>query len=210
MDGVIADTAEAHFQAWSHTLEEIHVAFSRNDFFRIFGMDNPTALSLLYGSRFSISEGKEISTKKENLFIESISRNIRLFPCIRQWLEEFQNAGFQQLIASSAPIKNIKAVVEYLGLQAFFVQLVSAEGIPGKPNPAVFLRAARLSHTHPDHCLIIEDSHPGIIAARKANIRCIAVATTHVPADLADADLVIENCCSLTWDLLSGFLGTNK
>jgi beta-phosphoglucomutase len=210
MDGVIADTAEAHFQAWSRTLKEIHIAFSRNDFSRIFGMDNPTALSLLFGLRFTVMEGKEISTKKEKLFIESIPGNIRLFPCIRQWLKEFQNAGFPQLIASSAPINNINAVVDYLGIRTFFDQLVSAEGISGKPEPAVFLRAAQLSHTRPDHCLIIEDSHPGIIAARKANMKCIAVATTHASADLSDADLVLENCCSLTWDFLSGFLGTNN
>lgn len=72
--------------------------------------------------------------------------------------------------------------------------------MPGKPNPDVFLEAAKRLNISPDHCIVIEDSIAGVAAARQAGMRCIAVATTNPTDLLSAADLVVDNLAMLTRD----------
>jgi mannitol-1-/sugar-/sorbitol-6-phosphatase len=76
--------------------------------------------------------------------------------------------------------------------------LVSADDVRrGKPDPEGYLRAAELLRADPARCLVIEDAPSGIAAARAAGARIVAVATTHEPEELAEADLVIASLAEL-------------
>ena len=63
--------------------------------------------------------------------------------------------------------------------------------ILGKPDPQGFLLGAKLLETQPAECLVLEDAPAGVMAAKRAGMSCIAVATTQRPDSLADADLVV-------------------
>lgn len=77
--------------------------------------------------------------------------------------------------------------------------LVSADDVTrGKPDPEGYLRAAALLGVAPARCLAIEDAPAGLAAARAAGARTVAVATTHDPAELADADLVVASLAELS------------
>ena len=70
--------------------------------------------------------------------------------------------------------------------------LVSADDVrAGKPDPEGYRRAAALLGVPPERCLAVEDAPAGIAAARAAGARTVALASTHAPAELAGADLVI-------------------
>jgi sugar-phosphatase len=75
---------------------------------------------------------------------------------------------------------------------------ITAEDVRrGKPDPEGYrLAAARLGVKPPD-CLVLEDSPPGIAAAKAAGMRVIAVSTTHPEAALADADVRLESLAAL-------------
>lgn len=76
--------------------------------------------------------------------------------------------------------------------------LITAEDTPkGKPNPAGYLLAASRLGFPPSHCLAIEDSPAGVRAARDAGMTVLAVATSHSPRDLVEADVIIESLASL-------------
>lgn len=69
--------------------------------------------------------------------------------------------------------------------------LVSAEDVEnGKPDPECYLKAAELTGVAPQKCVVVEDTLPGILAARSAAMAVIAVATTHSASELSDADAV--------------------
>jgi beta-phosphoglucomutase-like phosphatase (HAD superfamily) len=102
---------------------------------------------------------------------------------------------------------NIEALTEVLGISRFFDALVSAERMPGKPDPAVFLEAARRIGEPPRSCIVIEDSVHGIDAARSAGMKCIAVTNTHPAGLLRGADLVMDSLESLMPEALRELRG---
>ena len=96
---------------------------------------------------------------------------------MRAWLSRLQAAGFRQAVASSGPPANIAAIVDELGIRPYFDALVSGAGQAGKPDPYVFLEAARQLGVDPKLCLAFEDANLGVQAAEAAGMRVVDVRT---------------------------------
>jgi HAD superfamily hydrolase (TIGR01509 family) len=190
-DGVIADTGELHYQAWARILAEMGVPFNREIFGRAFGMTNAGSLPLWIGRPLSPESISEISDRKEELFRAEARGRVALLPGVRSWLDRLQAQGIRQAVASSAPPTNIEVLIDALRIRGYFAAIVSADNMPGKPDPAVFLEAARRIELPPELCVVVEDSLPGIEAALRAGMKCISVANTHPPDALRAADLVV-------------------
>jgi beta-phosphoglucomutase-like phosphatase (HAD superfamily) len=103
-------------------------------------------------------------------------------------------------VASSAPPANINALVDGLGLRDYFDVLVSGVDLPGKPEPALFLKVARLLDVPPERCVVVEDAVAGVEAAVRAGMKCIAVATTNPAGALKAADVVVQRLDALAAD----------
>ena len=85
-------------------------------------------------------------------------------------------AHYPLAIASSSASEIIAAVMETLDIAGRFVLTQSAEHEPfGKPHPGVYIEAARRLGVEPWRCLAIEDSPNGVIAAKAARMKCIAI-----------------------------------
>jgi beta-phosphoglucomutase family hydrolase len=192
MDGVLTNTGEFHFLAWSQTLADYDIPFSRDQFTATFGMNNAQILQILMGETADQVLVTEIGDKKEERFRQAVQGHARLLPGVFEWLNRFQGWGFRQAIASSAPPANIKVLVDELGIRSFFDAVVSGADIPGKPDPAVFLNAARMIEVPPQRCVVIEDATAGVEAAKRGGMKCVAVTTTNPPEALARADIVVE------------------
>lgn len=197
MDGVLVDTGEFHYQSWVDTLPEYGIDFSREDFRTTFGMNNEGILRLFLGERFTKDLYMEISEQKEVNFRKAIRGKVQLLPGVLPLLKALRSANILQAVGSSAPPKNIDAIVRELKLAPFFQTLVSAVGMPSKPDPTVFLTAAEKLKIPPGDCLVMEDAIPGVEAARRAGMVCVAVTTTNAATDLQLADLVVERLDSL-------------
>ena len=79
-----------------------------------------------------------------------------------------------------------------------FQAIVSGATLPGKPNPDVFLEAARQIGLPPAACVVVEDAIAGVQAAGNAGMRCIAVTTTNRADKLAAADVVVGSLDQLS------------
>jgi beta-phosphoglucomutase family hydrolase len=198
MDGVLVDTAELHYQTWKQTLADYGVPFSRQIFNEFFGMNNEQTLTGILGRPPEPSFLQEASDHKEDKFRKSIHGQIELYPGVRKLLQELQRAGVIQAIASSAPQENIDALVYELNMASFFQAIVSGCELNSKPDPATFLLAAERLGVKPQRCVVIEDALHGIEAARRAGMKCIAVATTHPIDLLSQADLVVGSINELS------------
>jgi len=193
MDGVLVDTGEAHFDSWRQVLAERGVPFSRADFERTFGMNNAGILELLIDEELVADEVQAISDRKEMLFRQLVKDKAKLLPGVLAWLARLESLGIRQAIASSAPQENIDVLVDELGLRGYFEAIVSGAAMPGKPNPDVFLEAARRIGVPPAACVVVEDAIAGVQAARYAGMRCIAVTTTNRADKLSAADIVVDS-----------------
>ena len=96
-------------------------------------------------------------------------------------------------IASSAPGLNIQAILHELKITKYFDVILSGDEIPGKPDPGLFLAAARELEMPGERCMVVEDAIAGVEAARRAGMKCIAVATTNPPEALQGASLVAND-----------------
>jgi len=189
MDGVLVDTAEFHFQAWSQALSEHGIPFTRELFTATFGMNNASILQTL---RVSPTLRVSVSDRKEQLFRQAVRGRVQPLPGVLAWLERLEAAGVQQAIASSAPPANIDALVDELGLRDYFDAIASGSDLPGKPDPTLFLEAALLIGVPPERCVVVEDAIAGVKAARRAGMKCIAVTTTNPAHALNEADVIVE------------------
>ncbi len=197
MDGVLADTGEAHFVAWRRMFAEQGRALTREQFAQTFGMANPEILGRWLGEGVPREQIDALAARKEALFRDGVAE-VRLLPGTRDWLGWARARGIRQVVASSGEMANIAAIVAALEIGNYFDALVSGAFLPrSKPDPAVFLQAAGAAGVAPGECLVIEDGIVGIEAARRAGMRCLALTTTHPAERLTLADWVAGSLADL-------------
>jgi HAD superfamily hydrolase (TIGR01509 family) len=114
-------------------------------------------------------------------------------PGVIQLLKSLHDGGYTAAVGSSAPLKNIRIILEELGIGDLFQAIVYGREVKeGKPSPQIFLMAARKLKVEPVNCIVIEDSIAGVSGAKRAGMSCIAVTTTHPPECLKEADLIVS------------------
>ena len=193
LDGVIADTAPFHFQAWKELVERRGRNFTREDFRHSFGLRNETILKSIFGE-LSAEEIESLSREKEELFRQKVKGNIKSLPGVLKLLRTLKREKFKIGLVSSTPIENINLILSSLKISGYFDCLISAKDVQrGKPDPEGFLLAAKKLGVEPKYCIVIEDAVAGVEAAKAAGMKCIALTTTHPRDALAKADLVVDN-----------------
>jgi beta-phosphoglucomutase family hydrolase len=193
MDGVLVDTRELHYLAWSQVLTEHGISLTSEMFREVFGMSNVGTLKRLLASDTDPVTLLLVAERKEALFRESARGRVQPLPGVRFWLELLTRDGVAQAIASSGPLENIQMLVSELGISAHFAAIVSGADLPSKPDPAVFLAAAEALGISAERCVVVEDSPAGVEGAKRASMKCIAVLTTSAESALYGADVIVAD-----------------
>jgi beta-phosphoglucomutase-like phosphatase (HAD superfamily) len=131
--------------------------------------------------------------------IAHVTAEGRPMPGVTAAIALFERCGLRLAIASSSPLRLIDAVCDRLGLTRITVRCSAMDEARGKPAPDVYLTAARRLGVAAASCLALEDSPAGIVSARSAGMRCIAVPDPLLAADprYREADLVLESLTGL-------------
>ncbi len=193
-DGVVIDSSKHHEESWQRLAREGTRELPEGHFKKGFGMKNEFIIPELLGWTRQPEEIVELSLRKEALYREVVSeRGLEALPGVETWLRKLAAAGVPRAVGSSTHRANIDLSLKLIGLSAFFTEVITSEDVShGKPDPEVFLKAAERIGRRPDQCVVFEDAHVGIQAARNAGMRVIAVATTHPISALGEADLAVE------------------
>lgn len=208
MDGVLADTTEAHFRTWVTSLAEWEIPLDRDQFRGLYGMNNRDTLTTLLGRPPSPVELTTIAGRKEYLFRLEAQRLVHPMPNVLNLLNELDQADWSQALASSAPQANIDLLIDKFGIRDLFQAVLSgAELAAGKPDPMLFLMAAEALGLAPDRCVVVEDSPAGVEAAQRAGMHCIAVATTRKREALTAADRLFDDLTQMSTRDFSRMLG---
>ena len=206
MDGVLVDTGDLHYAAWIEVLNDYDIDFPRERFDTSFGMNNMALLTMLLGCKPEPELYAAINECKELRLRELSEGRTQPMPGVVNWLERLQEAGYRQAIASSAPLANIDAMVDAMGIRTYFDTLVSGIDMPGKPEPDVFLTAAAAIDVAPTNCVVVEDAIPGVEGAKRAGMKCIAVTTTNPAVALNNADIIVNSLSALPEDVFEQLL----
>lgn len=192
LDGVLTDTAHYHYLAWKRLAESLNIPFSQAANEHLKGIDRMGSLELILGSassRYTLAEKLDLAEQKNAHYQELIATMTPadLLPGALDALQSVRTAGLKVGLASVS--KNAFTVVARLGISALFDYIVDAATIEkSKPDPEIFLSAARHLAVEPARCLGVEDSIAGIRSIKSAGMRALGIGD---PAILTEADRVI-------------------
>jgi beta-phosphoglucomutase len=196
VDGVLLDSAEQHRQAWHALAAKEGVLFTDADFWSTFGMRNADIIPRFYGPDVTPERVQALADHKEAMYRELLRAQAVALPGARELVMALHAAGYRQAIGSSAPMQNLRVVIDLLGLGPYVEAVVSGEQVArGKPAPDIFLAAAVELDVPPARCVVVEDAPAGVAAAHAGGMRCLAVrrAGQQDPPGLATADLVVDS-----------------
>jgi len=197
-DGVIIDSHNQHELSWQRLANE-HEKNLPNDFFKeTFGMRNESIIPKFFNNWIDTKDDTQIkilADRKEEIYREIITQNgIAPLKGVKELLTSLKSQNIRCSIGSSTPRKNIKTVINIIGLSNYFDAITAAEDVSnGKPDPEVFLKASKKIGIAPENCIVFEDAHVGIQAALAAEMKVIAVATTHKIDQLGKAHRAVES-----------------
>jgi beta-phosphoglucomutase len=196
LDGVITDTAEYHYLAWKALGEELGIPFTREFNEELKGVSRMDSLEkiLVLGNRqndFSMEDKEALATKKNKHYVRLIA-NISpndILPGIKDLIAEIKENGYRLGLASVS--KNAFTVMDSLGLRQEFDVIVDAATIKkGKPDPEIFLTAAKLLNVEPSACIGIEDAAAGVESIKDAGMFAVGVGSVD---SLAKADIIYSS-----------------
>ncbi|MBI4154217.1 HAD family phosphatase [Candidatus Woesearchaeota archaeon] len=120
-------------------------------------------------------------------------------------VEEFlKKTTLPKAVASSSSMEEIVRTLAHTGIYKYFGTFASGYEVErGKPSPEVFLKAAERLGAKPEDCLVFEDSRNGVLAAKAAKMRCIAIPYKGANEDLSLADLVVKSFEDISEEMLS-------
>ena len=193
MDGVIVENHEWHFRAWLEYCRRHGLQLSEEEFYtRIFGGTNHDLLIRLFGNTLTDSDIQRMGEEKEALYREMYGPHVVPVHGVVEFIRSAKSEGYSLALATSAPVSNVSFTISHTGLEGMFdVVVESSQVTHGKPHPEIYLKAASLLQFEPRHCVVFEDSLPGIESAAAAGCKVIGVATTLPAAWIAHADHVI-------------------
>jgi beta-phosphoglucomutase len=213
MDGVLVDSFQAHFESWQSLANEVGVVYSAEAFHRTFGRTGREIIHEEWGrTDWPLDHVDRLVHRKEVLYRELVEREFPAMDGAAELIENLAAAGCRIAIGSSGPRENVELAIDRLAVGTHLAAWVTGHDVTrGKPDPEVFLKAAERMTLSPDRCIVIEDSPPGIEAARRAEMACVGVISTgHTPADAAGATLAVRSLRELNPENLSSLLTARR
>lgn len=182
LNGTMIDDMGFHLEVWNRILnDDLKAGLTRDEVKQqLFGKNNELLDRVFGKGAFNEEQVKEISKKKEELYQELYRPELHLIPGLENLLEKAFREGISMAIGSAALPFNIGFVIDNLLIRHYFRTIVSADDVAeSKPNPEVFLKAARKLGVPPEDCVVFEDVPKGAEAALNAGMKVIIVTTTH-------------------------------
>ncbi len=200
MDGTIVSTEAMWQQATQDILNKYtnHLTQTEKDEIKIYLKGLALYESCKHIAKFAIDEVHPhiILQEKMDLAHKYYETNkVSFIPFFAEFHEKATNHNLKTAIATNAITETVARTLTQLPLRDFFnehIYNIDMVNKVCKPNPAIFLHAAKNIDTLPEHCIVIEDSVHGIKAAKAAGMYCIAINTGNDRHLLHEADEIVE------------------
>lgn len=210
MDGVIVDTNPAHKKAILLFCDKYNKKLSDEEMKKyIWGRTNKEWLRHLFGDAISDSQLKAYADEKELLFRTIYEPDVKLLTGLKAFLDILEENNIPKAIGTSAPRANVDFIFKHTGLEKYFPTVLDERAVTiGKPNPEIYLKAAKALNFDSIDCIVIEDAFAGVEAGKRAGSKVIGITTTHSDEELLQrgADLTAADFTLLSLnDLISLF-----
>ncbi|MFZ5608840.1 MAG: beta-phosphoglucomutase [Pseudomonadota bacterium] len=194
LDGVLADTAQAHFEAWRRLAGELGSTIDEALGERLKGIDRMGALDIILshgGIAVDEAQRHALAARKNAYYRAAIAAMgpADLLPGAREALAQVKAAGCKTALASAS--RNAPFLLERLGIGQALDHVVDAGAIAyPKPAPDIFLAAAAALEVAPQACLGVEDAAAGVAAIKAAGMKALGIGDAAI---LHQADWVLPS-----------------
>ncbi len=179
-DGTLVDSMPLHYVAWHETMNRYGISFPEDRFYSLGGVPSDRIIEILASEQGFKLDAVAVAYEKEQAFLDKIERLVPIEAVVEIVR---QNRGVKPIaVASGGFLPVILRQLQHMAMHDWFDAIVTAEDTSKhKPEPDVFLEAARRLGTAAEHCVVFEDADLGVEAARRAGMHCIDVRTFHTP-----------------------------
>lgn len=179
-DGTLADTMPLHYEAWAATLRRYRLTLDEDRFYALGGWPTRSVAELLVVEAHLTADPTQIAEQKESLFLTMLDRVTPIAPIVAEARK--YHGRLPMAVATGATSDVCERILNTIGIRDWFDALVAADHVRRhKPEPDVFLEAARRLGVEPGRCRVYEDADPGIEAARRAGMESFDVRKIYLP-----------------------------
>ena len=175
LDGVLVSTDEMHFKAWSRLAEEIGITtFTKEDNIRQRGVSRMASLEIVLeksDKSYTDEEKAELADRKNSNYCEMLKTLTPddVLDGALDFLKLLKANNIKTAVGSAS--KNAPVILEKTGLIEYLDAISCGLDVTkSKPDPEVFLKAAEKLGIEPKDCLVVEDAHAGVLAAKNGNM----------------------------------------
>jgi len=206
VDGVLIDSAAAHWESWRALAEELGQSLTHEAFAATFGRQNRDIVPLLFGETNPRAVEK-LGGRKEEIYRDLVRPDPPIAGGAGELIRALHAEGYRLAVGSSGPRANIELVLNAMGALDHFSAMVCAEDVSrGKPDPQVFSLACERLNLPPNRCVVIEDAPAGVQAAKSAGAKAIAILMHHGRDAFPRADRVVETLGDITSEMVRSVL----
>ncbi len=199
LDGVIVDTAKYHYLAWKRLAGELGFEFTERQNERLKGVSRMRSLEILLeigGLKMDRDQMAALANRKNSWYREYIDQvdESELLPGAKEYLLHLNTAGVKIALASAS--KNARQILSRLQICDLFDAIIDGTMVSkAKPDPEIFLCAARELGVDANECVVFEDAEAGIQAAKQAGMKAIGIGRQET---LTNADQVFTSLAEVS------------
>jgi beta-phosphoglucomutase len=192
-DGVVVKSMESHYHGWQKALEEYGIDMSPEELYILEGQGVEEVASQLV-RKFNIpAEERSNIIQKKRFYYDKVKKD-ELYPNFLDVVEWARQMELKIGLVTGGDRERVLKALQAYGIDSYFQVIVTSEDVMhSKPSPEPYLAAAQLLAVEPQDCIVIENAPLGIMSAKTAEMKCIAITTTLPSSFLKRADVVADN-----------------
>ena len=201
MDGVIVDSLMVHYSAYVDIFKRHGIEFDYDSYLSYTGTPSMEMLEHVFTKHGKKADIKALSFEKFGVVEKNVDK-VKPVDGIHDLLKRLHQAKFKMAVATGAHRAFVDLVLKQVGIVDYFQAIVTLENVKkGKPDPEVFLIAANAIGVEPEDCIVLEDGKNGMVAAKKAGMRCIGLVDDKKKE--YPCDVKVETLSEITVDLIN-------
>jgi beta-phosphoglucomutase-like phosphatase (HAD superfamily) len=183
----MVDSMPFHQRSWMLFAQRHAIAFDLPDLMaKTTGRTGSECMEILFGKPLSVDESYRLLQEKESLYRDLFAAQFREVQGFKAFASHARANGIRVGVGTAGDKHNIAFAMGNLKMAEPPEAIVGGdEGLPGKPEPAIFLEVAKRMGVAPSSCIVFEDAPFGIEAAQRGGMRAVAICTSHSAAELA-------------------------
>ena len=199
-DGVIVETSRLHFEKWKKTFTKYNKKLTREFHLKkMSGRSSRENIKTHLDSAISDEDLSKILQEQIDFLISMYYKYVTVVPGVLNFLKKLKKANIPTALATSSRKESSNFVIDKLKIRFYFQSIINGDDIVNsKPNPEIYLKSAKKLGVKPIDCVVFEDSHLGVEAAKKAGMKVILVMTSHTQKEIPAVDLAIKDFTQIT------------